>query len=240
MVSMESIENRSIVFGNCPMCHHVGTLAISPSDPHSLNLNHRPILNWKRNRDERGNKNEIQWKLCDKKVNKRSFNWMIFGQFTEWEFSQKPKHRIDYRQSATPRHAMRKIMSCNYWIGERFLTSFSFRWIFASQRRRWRRRQRCEKWKWNAIFIVKNNYLVWRTPPRLWLHSKSWISPTEPLSLSNFVCNLLHANDLNLHIRSLSPCLSNCVHSMCLCTSFLCFGAFINASGNGVACICCC
>lgn len=71
-VSTESIENRSIVFGNCPRCRPVGTLAIDPNGPHSLNLNRRPILNRKemkekdgereseKEKGKRGNKNEIQ------------------------------------------------------------------------------------------------------------------------------------------------------------------------------------
>lgn len=193
MVSMESIENHSIVFGNCPSCRHVGILAIGPSGPHSLNLNHRPILNWKETKDDerakerergrdrqkewekRGNKNEIQWQLYDKMWLNGHLIKLLFGQLSEWEFSEIKKNRIDYRHSATPRHATRKIMSCNYWIGERFLTSFSFRWVFASLQQRLGNGgigNGCEKWKWNATLIMKNNYLVWRTPPRLWSHSK--------------------------------------------------------------------
>lgn len=45
MVSMELIENRLTVFGNYPMFRHVDTLATNLNGLHSLNLNHRPILN---------------------------------------------------------------------------------------------------------------------------------------------------------------------------------------------------
>lgn len=48
-------------------------------------------------------------------------------------------------------------------------------------------------------------HLALEKPPHWWSHSKSWRWPTKQLSLSNFVCNWLHADASNQHTRFSCP-----------------------------------
>lgn len=84
----------------------------------------------------------------------------------------------------------------------RVLLFFSFR--FFSHIFRWRKVKSVHD-LWYIWYGITDNYLVWKTPPHWWSRSISWKLPKEQLSLLSYECNLLHANDLNLHTRSLSP-----------------------------------